>query len=348
MLSINQCALPATMLLISHLCILVSLASSSASNNGLITQEAAPYKLTPEEFRAFLSLRSRQKGGNITTDYGHEHHSDSRSHDGLSNSLAEFTPYYHYPNSINLCRTHDSIDEHGFPVRFTWRSAGCISTRPRSFSLICHESRALPPHHNIWGRVGYHVFTHTCPDSMECVNWSIRRYDGTFHKDVYCVGYEVKKTDEMVGVALNPRIHGPEVHCTPQTDIPGTRDYIPTNEQSDMILTEELSWANGSEYKSPFLFIYDTTTNFKFDRIIREDSSIVSTSLEVVPTRGRIPQRKMQFCAKLAHRTDVWVVMTYAWFVLSRPGSRIITAEPSADSTTDSTSNGSAVDTGTA
>lgn len=280
------------------------------------------YQLSSEELSAFLDIRHSVGEHSVAHhDIVTRRSSDDISTPQYNQSLGKWIEHEVHTNA--LCPEHDYKDIFGFPRTYTFLKAHCIGpSKPRRFLLYCQERSVSWPHFNsIAERV--EKFWHMCPRATTCHNWNIPIYEGLEevgkYEDIECVPNSMVKIDNLAGVAARPSLHGPYVHCTEPQEIPGpSMQHVPWNPTgTELILTEEVTWSNGSNYVSPLLFIHDKTSKlFEFDRASRQFDSVVSAEIQVRPVRGRIPPRMIEFCMRLAVKTDVWVIMTYSWFTI--------------------------------
>lgn len=286
---------------------------------GLVSCSTPPeYKLSSEELSAFLALRADADTS-----------SENQDNAGVylnGTSAASIDKRGLTVDTSAECRKQNHVDAYGFSRVYTFSAARCDSdVRPNRYKLYCNEKSIefqFPNFKHVERRNV--IFLKTCPKKLYCQNFEepIWNEDGTRYsedlRDIECLPLRKKKIENLEGVARRPWIHGPDVHCSKPIEVPGSGAEMTQEHWSaagtNMILTEQLSWANGSEYKSPLLFIHDKTGRKEFDWNLKKDDSVVSAEIEVMPVRGRIPSRLIEYCMKLAHNTDVWVIMTYAWF----------------------------------
>lgn len=291
------------------LCLAGFLFSSTITGQSL--SNPPPYQLSQDELTAFLGFNQSRA---------------SRTSLVHASVPFEDAKYERIIDTTQLCITHNTPS-----TEYKFESATCSerAKSPRSFVLQCMERQPTYPRTRPEPKSWFHY----CSVGETCVDYQVVKVVDVhlgLYKDVYCQKAEKVKIDQLAGVAANPKIHGPNTHCSKPTEIPGSSFGPPTsNAAVDLILTEHTRWVNGSDYISPFLSIHDATTKYEFDRVTRRDSAIASAEVAVMPSRGKFPERSMEFCMRLAHRTDVWVVMTYTWFALA--GDKIRNPEQPSD-----------------
>lgn len=116
-----------------------------------------------------------------------------------------------------------------------------------------------------------------------------------------------------------------DVHCSLSLQLPGNHLHTgPHHQPMDFILTEEVRNLDGTPFNAPELSIRDDTTYLgKIARALRYDASVASTLVEIGVHRGRLQQRRYEFCVKLPPKMATSVVFAYTYIQLPRRDIRI-------------------------
>lgn len=300
-------------------------------------KDLAYYYLSTEEVNAFLALQQRIEIPQQfnQSDEANMLESDSRS---IAPNLQKRAPTppgegtsrvwqgpprlpeNFSPTALD-CPRRDRTDDRGKPWEYKFLKARCAThKKSRLYHVTCNIFTFLPLEFREWGLLGHDTLDNMCPEDYTCWNNDIATgTPGTGDiEDILCIQNKKTKRDELLGVAAKPTLHGPNVHCTLPTEIPGPRPpSMPKPDGPRLFLSEEAWISNGMAYTSPLLFIHDSTTHFGFDHAVKANAQTLSTEIVVKPIRGRIPSRKIEFCMKLAKASDVWVILLYTWVVVS-------------------------------
>lgn len=161
-------------------------------------------------------------------------------------------------------------------------------------------------------------FEHVCPEGTVCIDHKSKAgtvLGASDSQDVFCQKSSELNIEEHAAVATkSPRSEAAPDWCL-SAIVPGLT-YPATPYATSFVLTEEVSWANGSEYIAPELYIRDHPNYFTkgFDRAYQRDTNLVSAELSIGSVRGRLQSRAVQFCMKMLTGGEVWTVMMYTWF----------------------------------
>lgn len=299
--------------------LLWSYLTASTASFGGTQSRTKPYHLSSEEIQAFLATTQAVNSSILSKPVRPtgDGHSSATSH--ISRRRPNTNPFGHAQTHL-ICETHNyKLRELRF--RYAFEMARCVEEgRGREYILTCVETTWLPPYEEPHDPIAK-PFEHRCREGTVCINfdvydWTVSQLIGNYH-DVQCIDPQLIIIDDLAGIAADPSIHGENVHCSDTHNVPGP-NFASPNTGFSLTLTEQVFSVSGKAYKSPILFMRDQTTKPNFDRALRHDVSSLSTIIPIIPVRGRIPDRKIEFCMQLASKTDVWVVMLYAWFI--QPG----------------------------
>lgn len=215
-----------------------------------------------------------------------------------------------------LC-TEKGYDDKWRRWKFSFRKARCtpLTESKRTFELTCITSfLSLLTLRRTMFRPD-ESFPEFCPEGFYCQDHDYERNDYLI-EDIQCVS-DKEVSIEMVTVA--EAIPGSPttgiIHCSKEESVPGRHHVTPTWKGLNLILTEEVTWANASRYTAPTMFIRDQTTPFKFDRALKHGTSIISAAMNLLICHGKLQERRVQFCLELIpKRREFWVIFTYSWF----------------------------------
>lgn len=275
------------------------------------------YELTKEELNAFIESKR-----SIDPSYSPF---NAMLPSGRPRNRAPFQlPYYNPHLDVSgLVNTVANCLEHNYrelfnEVSMRLQSARCIEPgysgayfvkcKPyKVFATNAGYTRAFP-------QSRLQEYIHECPKSKVCMPFHLHNYmnEPEFtvdeYKDIQCVAPEalvVKNIEAVAGTSHQ--------QCSASHDVPG--GYLPASHAGvNLILTEEVSWANGSAYKAPAMFIVDETSGRSFDRVYELDTDMVSTELTIQAYRGHLQNRMIKFCFEQVSGGRSWTVMLYSWF----------------------------------
>lgn len=282
------------------------------------------YALSREEIRAFLAKKRSNDPSNIP----------------FNASLMPrkkpppFEPPAHNPNldvsglvdTQADCMSHN-INELGHKLVYALVDAECEEPGESPFYWVqCKSSQMsetrsgkLRP----YGEPGLEKFFHSCPEPKVCMPYHLKDFLGEpklvagEYKDVQCVFKDALVIENVEAVAGSSH-----QQCSPSHEIPG--GYLPASYTGvDLILSEEVSWANGSAYKAPAMFIVDETSGKSYDRAYEMNTDIVSTELTIQTYRGHLQNRIIKFCFEQISGGRAWTVMLYSWFRMSPKRARL-------------------------
>lgn len=288
-----------------------------------------PYQLTQEEISAFIDLKR-----SINSSY--EPFSGVISPRPRSDTIYQSSkhPVGHYPgrkyessgNADLDCVSHNGVGLRKF--RYYYERNWAICERPGespNFTLNCSMKYSPGTAYNTMYPGKATLFIHVCPHPKVCINTAredqAASSNGASSENVACVERDSLTVTEHSAVAM--RGAGSEADsevdwCSLEELIPGL-DYPPTWHGSSFVLTEEVSWANGSFYNAPKLYIRDDPNYIKngYDHAFKRHTNVVTTALYVGSVRGRLQSRPINFCMELLRGGEMWTVMLYTWFRVS-------------------------------
>lgn len=142
--------------------------------------------------------------------------------------------------------------------------------------------------------------------------------DMSLHEDVGCVD----ENDVSIDIVnTNPKSAKPapqDEHCGLDLNLPGSHYAAPIGQTPlNLMLTEQVSYLNGTPYHAPVLYIRDKSSPYGLDRVLRHEASVASTEIQLGVYRGRYQTREYEFCMqfKPTHAATSLVFM-YSFFQL--------------------------------
>lgn len=137
-------------------------------------------------------------------------------------------------------------------------------------------------------------------------------------EDVACVD-ENDVSIDIVNTSPNSAKAAPQdVYCGLDLGLPGSHYVAPIGQTPmNLMLTEQVSYLNGTPYDAPALFIRDKLSPYGLARVLRHDASVASTEIQLVVYRGRYQTREYEFCLqfKPTHAATSLIFM-YSFFQL--------------------------------
>lgn len=107
-----------------------------------------------------------------------------------------------------------------------------------------------------------------------------------------------------------------KVHCGLSLSLPG-HDYAvaPGQKAIDLVLTEQVTYPDGTPYPAPLLFIRDKSDPYHMPRSQRQHASVTSLAVELGTYRGHFVQKQFEFCMQmLPGHFGSSVIFTYSYF----------------------------------
>lgn len=120
-----------------------------------------------------------------------------------------------------------------------------------------------------------------------------------------------------------------KVHCGLSLSLPGPHYRARPGQMAiDLVLTEQVTYPDGTPYPAPLLFIRDKSDPYHMDRAVRKGGDVTSLIVELGTYRGNFISKQYEFCMQMlpGHFTSS-VIFSYAFFqVVLRHGN--IPGEP--------------------
>lgn len=301
----------------------------------LVPQVYAVYQLTKEEIQAFIDLKE-------ATDFDYTPNVPV-SAAGLSNSSFDMKPRRrtrpqqprwprsHHPinsyprqeTSLADCSFHNGWNRDGLRFRYRLVESVCRIPGVSAFYKVnCATTFTVPPTHNHRYRQPNMLFRHYCPKLSVCMPYQFLRqipeWEHLEARDVHCIDPTLVVVIDHEAVAssgVGTSGTKDAEFCSPDVSIPGI-NYPSTGQETSFMLTQEVSWANGSYYSAPKLYIQDSPkfVHNGFDRAFKTNTDVVSASITVGSVRGRLQSKPVRFCMEMIRGGNVWTVMMYTWF----------------------------------
>lgn len=296
----------------------------------VILCEIISYRFTSEELEAFIGVKK-------ALDSSYRLFSPSfKKRTSFSEEAVQSEPtrprgrHLSSGNTIADCVEHDHYTFDKKRYRFTWHSATChVPGQSPDFDLTCNSTYILVSTYRHETRQPLifkgrqFIWWQFCPPNKVCIDDDL---SGDERRNIRCADQDEITTKEHAAVAFK----GAGSSANPSTDpfepdwcalgeiVPGLQ-YPATPQMTTFMLTEEVSWANGSYYNAPKLLIRDSAKLYKngFDRAYKTNTNLVSTLLNVGSVRGRLQSRAVDFCMDIIRGGDVWTVMMFTWFKYS-------------------------------
>lgn len=203
---------------------------------------------------------------------------------------------------------------------FTFKSARCVRLfgNRRFYRVTCKtQYRQWPVYQREFTEDDSH-FSNSCPERQICQDVSENNVDTIECVDEETVGTVPVRAAEVVHGAAGEA----DMFCADTLTLPGPH-YKPVGRQPmNMVLTEEVFWPNGTAYDAPLLLIHDQSASWKgLDRAWRRNTNIASALVTFEWVRGKLQEKKIQFCMKMknARRNDM-VIFMYSWFPMHHRG----------------------------
>lgn len=191
------------------------------------------------------------------------------------------------------------------------------SGKPRSVNVTCKSQYEFAGDHYDRLRPGPDkTFSRECPAGTRC--------EAVFHinkdmskgptEEIACVDEENIVTETVNSKASTSGTH--QVHCGLSLALPGSHyRAAPAQKTIDVVLTEQVTYPNGTPYPAPLLYIRETTPPYASDRALRTDGSVVSALIELSSYRGNFIQKQFEFCMQmLPGHVATSVMFTYSFF----------------------------------
>lgn len=325
-----------------------ALVTTLALLTAFLTLINAQYDLTPEEIQAFIGLKksidpdykpfvSRNGSTLSNSSFGMIEAGDRRGtrHNMWPKNHDPQNTYRRQISSVMDCVTHDGSNRNRFFFHYRWVESVCDNPgRDAYYKVTCNTTFTIS-RPNYRGRI-FHlnnmVFRHYCLGDLVCMPYGFLRLNPAWAhleaRDIHCVnrasiiviGHKAiaQNTGESSGVKRKRN-----EFCSPDVFVPGTA-YPSTWQQTSFVLTEEVSWANGSYYNAPKLYIRDSPkySHFGFDRALKTNSDLVSAEITVGSVRGQLHSLPVNFCVEMLTGGNVWTIMMYTWFQINARRSR--------------------------
>lgn len=294
-----------------------------------VSGEVMTYHLTDEELETFFRLKRA-----LEPSYEplfQSHHSGA-SYNTTSNEEAfeinpEKTTYWpgkwlSSGNTAEDCIAHSDVYARK-RFQFKWLEAQCLlpNSSPE-FLLNCSSIYRVIPSSVDWEGAPW-IFHQVCPPPKVCIDLDLGAevagaFPGFTYKNIACVERDKLTIKQHAAVAMKGARSSAESEpdwCSLPEIVPGL-GYPSIYHMTSFLLTEEVSWANGSYYQAPKLYIRDSPSHYKngFDRAYKQNTNVVSTIINVGSARGRLQSRAVNFCMELIRGGHVWTVMVYTWF----------------------------------
>lgn len=298
----------------------------------LVASEVVSYHLSPDELRAFIGVKqvqdpSYQPFFNPTRRPQHFSGPATNFSADVTDGARVFDGRWLSSGNTKLdCIDWDGYQESTKKYLFSWNSAECIAPLPRpDFHLKCNANftimrKGIP---KTWRSEPF-LFHYVCPHPKLCVDIDPEiklpiTFSGFELKDIACRPPETVVVKQHAAVALKGAGSSADDSepdwCSLPEIVPGL-DYPSSWRTTSFLLTEEVSWANGSFYKAPKLYIRDSPEHYRsgFDRGYKTDTNLVSTIINVGSSRGKLQSKAVNFCMEMIRGGSVWTVMMYTWF----------------------------------
>lgn len=312
--------------ILATVCIVISAAESLSVDNAL------SYEMTPEEIKAFVSIKKQKDPSYeplMAPVFRPESNPDpfGQAEYPLGHTAAK--RYLSTGNTGQDCVSHNGEGLFKVFYKYSWDSAYCHrhGVSP-DFTLNCSTTFRIPDRYETTYKGRNSIFWHACKPPGVCMDLDLTRYlngyfQGFSFQDVYCVDPRKIVLKEHHAVAFKDLYgHGSGPEWCLQEHVPGF-NYPPMSRMTPFVLTEEVSWANGSTYKAPKLYIRDNPKYIKngFDHAYKTNTDVISTEIEIGSVRNRLQSKAVEFCMEMIRGGDVWTVMMYTWFrTTSRSG----------------------------
>lgn len=217
----------------------------------------------------------------------------------------------------SVCARYNGVGADDFYCEHFYKKAECNGggSKTRAVKVFC-TARCTKAK---FGRISSHskkvTFPSVCPEKTFCEPlYLMHKGPGGPGEEVGCTDEEDIKTD--IYVAGTSKQGGKEdIYCGLELRLPGDNSHAVANQQPiDIILTEHVLRPDGSPLNVPKLYIRDTTNpKYQFDRVLRQDASVVSALIELGVYRGGVQQRTYDFCMQMVPKA----VASTAVFVYS-------------------------------
>lgn len=288
------------------------------------------YKLTDDELKAFIRIKKSLEPS--YRPFFESQSTDSLQEKNINNPSAVVPGPIHWPgyhesseNTLADCLSWDEMDVGRKSYRFGFNQAECkLPGHSGDFTLNCSATYTTDPSPFIRKSQPF-IFDYHCPFPKVCIDMAADPALSAGHntleggpKNIACRPEEDLVVKQHAAIALqgarSSAVGSPDWCSLPEI-VPGL-DYPPTWKTTSFMLTEEVSWANGSQYKAPKLWIKDSPTHYKygFDRGLRRNTNVISTIVNVESWRGHLQSRAVNFCMEMIRGGNVWTVMMYTWF----------------------------------
>lgn len=295
------------------------------------SKDAGSYVMTPEEIQAFIAVKK-----SIDTTYQPFINrskwsvtSNSTFEQSTPKALKHHYPGDRYPSEGTTeadCLSHDELYIRHLRYRFQWRSAKCdLPGESGDYTITCSSKYDVRPYYDIIYSGKDMEFTHFCKDPEVCLDIDIgpSALRGVAYHDAICVDPWKLTIRQHMAIAKRVRLASSEPDwCSLPTIVPDL-DFPPTWSMTTFLLTEEVTWANGSEYLAPKLYIRDSPSYYKFgiDRAYKQDTNVISTTINIGSARGKLQSKAVEFCMEMLTGGEVWTVMMFTWLkVVPRHG----------------------------
>lgn len=199
------------------------------------------------------------------------------------------------------------------------------SGNPRQIKITC-GSQFQAHFHGITTRSANKYFHPLCPEGTVC-------------QAVYRINQKGQGPDEEIGCADEEDVveetvstgrSEPPVHCSLTLAIPSSQSRAALGQKTfDVVLTEQVTYPNGTAYIAPLLYIRDMSNPNGWDRTLRRDASVASAVIQVGTYRDNFVTKEFKFCVQMlpGHLVSS-ILFTYSYFqVTMRHGT--ISQEPS-------------------
>lgn len=125
--------------------------------------------------------------------------------------------------------------------------------------------------------------------------------DGGPIEEVGCTDEKAVKQDIVVHDRTKAQPRQEKIHCGLELSLPGhDLQADPNQEPVDIILTEHVLKLDQSSLDVPVLLIRDSTNpKAPIDRVWRSDANVASALVEIGSYRGKLQQRKYEFCMQM-------------------------------------------------
>lgn len=224
------------------------------------------------------------------------------------------------------CASKSGLDAEGRDWSFTFRRVECLPSANRCLvRLYCNAKyRALHPRpHTVITRSV--KFFAECPPFTSCQPIHLLAPNGQApREEIGCVDDEDLEVDTVSAESSRAHPGLQNIHCGAPRQIPGPHYIVVAGQKTtDVVLTEQVLYPNGSAYPAPILFIRDTTNPFTFDRVFRRKASVASAQIEINQVKGKFQTRTFEFCMQLLPNTIAnSAIFMYSLIKTSRAANR--------------------------